>query len=142
MSLEETPALDAAPIVVIDTSAIVAIISPELDALSLIERAISYEQRLIAAATWLEAAIVCEGKLPLGGRRFDRLVSDMRIEIVPVTRDQVTIARAAHQTYGKGRGSRAQLSYGDCFSYALAKQLDAPLLFKGADFAHTDIASA
>ena len=128
--------------VVIDTSAIVGILRDEPDAAALIKRAISFERRVMAAPTWLEAAIVCESKNPSGRALFDRLVKQLRMEVQPFTVAQAAIARKAYRKFGKGRGSKAQLSFGDCFSYALAKHLGAPLLFKGNDFGHTDVMPA
>lgn len=125
-------------VVVIDTSAVVAILRDEPEAAALIERALSYARRVIAAPTWLEAAIVCEGKNAAGSEFFDRVVGRLGLEVLPFTPDQASIARQAYRNYGKGRGSPARLSYGDCFAYALARHLGAPLLFKGDDFTHTD----
>jgi ribonuclease VapC len=128
--------------VVIDTSAIVAILRSEPEATDLFERAMAYDRRAMATPTWLETAIVCEGRNALGGDIFDQFVSQLRIEVLPFTQEQAAIARQAYRKYGKGRGSPAKLSYGDCFAYALAQDLGAPLLFKGEDFVHTDIAIA
>jgi ribonuclease VapC len=127
--------------VVIDSSVIVAVFRKEPDATALFERAARYERRVISAATWLESAMVCEGKIEFGGGpRFDEIVLALSIEIVPVTAEQAELGREAFKRFGKGRRTNASLSFGDCFSYALAKCLDAPLLFKGNDFAQTDIA--
>jgi ribonuclease VapC len=76
-----------------------------------------------------------------GLRDFDLFIAAAGIELIPVDADQAQIAREAFRRYGKGR-SPAGLNYGDCFSYALAKATGLPLLFKGADFARTDIESA
>lgn len=128
--------------VVIDSSAIVAILRDEPDAIDLLTRATSYGRRVISAATWLEAAIVCESKTPRGGNYFDQITAKLAIEIIPFTPTQAKIARDAFRRYGKGRQAKARLSYGDCFAYALAKQLQAPLLYKGNDFAQTDLQPA
>jgi ribonuclease VapC len=126
--------------VVIDSSAIVAVFQKESDALTLYQRAARYDRRVMSAATWLESAMVCEGKLEFGGgARFDEIMEALSIEIVPVTAEQARIARAAFRRFGKGRQAGASLSFGDCFVYALAKELAAPLLFKGNDFAQTDL---
>lgn len=73
---------------------------------------------------------------------FDALVHDVGASIVPVTESLARSARTAYRRYGKGSGHKAALNYGDCFSYALAAERATPLLFKGTDFAHTDIAIA
>jgi ribonuclease VapC len=137
------PAVSSLPAaVVIDSSAIVAILRDEPDAIELSARATSYSRRLISAATWLESAIVCESKTLRGGEYFDQIVAKLEIEIVPFTATQAQLARDAFKRYGKGRQSKARLSYGDCFVYALAKEFGAPVLFKGDDFAQTDITAA
>jgi ribonuclease VapC len=78
----------------------------------------------------------------LSSRQFDDLLRRADVEIVPVTADQAKIARAAFRDFGRGSGHAAGLNYGDCFVYALAKDLDEPLLFKGDDFIHTDVEPA
>jgi ribonuclease VapC len=104
-------------------------------------RAIAAEpRRLLSAVSALEAAIVIETKKgPPGGRELDLLIHRAGIEVVPMTADQVDLAREAYRRFGKGRHP-AGLNLGDCCAYALARQSGAPLLFKGSDFARTDIA--
>jgi ribonuclease VapC len=132
-----------APEVVVDSSAIVAIFRNEADAHEMVARLSGYRRRVISAATWLEAAMVCEGKEDLGGgATFDRIVAALALEIAPVDAEQVRIGRTAFIRFGKGRHAKASLSYGDCFAYALAKHRGVPLLFKGNDFANTDIEPA
>jgi ribonuclease VapC len=115
----------------------------EPDAEHLLERAASYQRRVMSASTWLECAMVCEGKTDHGGgQRFDEIIAALKIEVVPFSPDQAIVARTAFKAYGKGRQAKASLSFGDCFAYALAKDLGAPLLFKGNDFARTDIPAA
>lgn len=96
----------------------------------------------MSVANWLEAAMVIESR---GGKataaRFDRMIEVEGIELVELTRHQAILAREAWQRFGKGR-NKAALNYGDCFAYALAKNRDEPLLFKGNDFLHTDIEPA
>ena len=77
-----------------------------------------------------------------GETDFVGIVSDLGIEIIPLSLEQASLAFEAFKRFGKGRGAKASLNFGDCFAYALAKELEAPLLFKGNDFAHTDIVSA
>lgn len=124
---------------VIDTSAIVAIALNENDAAD-IERLIADDPiRLISAATVLEATMVIETRLgDAGGREFDLWLVKIGAEIVAVDAGQADAARRAWRRYGKGRHA-ASLNYGDCFSYALALSRSEPLLFKGRDFAKTDI---
>ncbi len=127
---------------VIDTSAIVAIALNEADA-ALIEGRIADDPvRLISAATVLEATIVIEARLgDAGGREFDLWLLKIAAEIVAVDAEQAEAARRAWRRYGKGRHPAA-LNYGGCFSYALALTRGEPLLFKGQDFAGTDIHQA
>jgi ribonuclease VapC len=76
---------------------------------------------------------------PIATRKFDDFIREANISIEPVTEVQARIARAAYRDFGKGSGHPARLNFGDCFAYALAKESGEPLLFKGGDFAHTDI---
>ena len=124
---------------VIDTSAIVAIALNEPDAAELEVRIADDPLRLISAATVLEATVVLETRLgDAGGREFDLWLLKIGAEIVPVDAEQADAARRAWRRFGKGRHAAA-LNYGDCFSYALALTRGEPLLFKGKDFAKTDV---
>jgi ribonuclease VapC len=124
---------------VIDTSAIVAIALNEPDAPEIEVQIADDPVRLISAATVLEATMVIETRLgDAGGREFDLWLLKISAEIVPVDAGQVDIARRAWRRYGKGHHAAA-LNYGDCFSYALAMARGEPLLFKGKDFAKTDV---
>ncbi len=127
---------------VLDTSAIIAILFDEADALAF-ARAIEAEPvRRISAATLLETAIVVEARHGLAGaEKLDQFLSAARLQVAPVTEEQSAIARLAFRDYGKGRHPAA-LNYGDCFSYALAQSASEPLLFKGNDFAQTDVKKA
>ena len=130
-------------VVVIDSSAIVAIFLAESDANELFARAMRYERRVMSASTWLECAIVCEGKVDRGGgERFDGIADALNLEVLPFSPEQAVLAREAFKRYGKGRQAKASLSFGDCFAYALANDLNAPLLYKGNDFAQTDVRAA
>ena len=130
--------------VVLDSSALVAIFKAETDGRRTVERIGSSQRKVLSAATWLEAAIVCESASAHsgGGADLDQLVSDLGVEIISVTPEQAALAFEAFKQFGKGRGTKAALNFGDCFVYALAKELGAPLLFKGRDFAHTDLQPA
>jgi ribonuclease VapC len=126
---------------VIDTSALIAILSLEPEAARLAQAIEADATRLISAATLLEAGIVMEARLgSAGGTELDLLVAKAGLVIEPVTADQSAIAREAWRRFGKGR-HMAGLNFGDCCSYALARITGEPLLFKGADFANTDIAA-
>ena len=124
---------------VIDTSAVLAILLDEPESPE-IRRAIEDDPlRLMSSATLLETSIVIEARFgDHGGRELDLLLHTAQVEIVPVDREQAEIARDGYRAYGKGR-HRAALNFGDCFSYALARTTGEPLLFKGDDFAHTDV---
>jgi ribonuclease VapC len=127
---------------VIDTSAVVAILFEEVDRVrfaTAIERA---SIRLMSAVTRVELSLVVEGrKLDAGRRILERFLSMTEAEIVAVTPDQAMLAIDAFRTYGKGR-HRAGLNIGDCFTYALARATGEALLFKGNDFSQTDVRSA
>jgi ribonuclease VapC len=99
--------------------------------------------RRISAANFVEAAVVIDASRdPIASRAFDDLVREARLIIEPVTEDQARIAREAYRDFGKGSGHPAGLNFGDCFAYALARCVSDTLLFKGNDFAHTNIKSA
>lgn len=124
---------------IVDTSALIAIIRNEPEATSF-EKLILSESSTISAVNMLEAAIVVDSSRdPVATRQFDEYVKLTRIIVAPVTAEQVSIARAAYRDFGKGSGHPAQLNFGDCFAYALAKQTGEPLLCKGNDFRHTDL---
>jgi len=129
--------------VVVDSSAFVAIFKGEVDGVRLAERITSYKRRVMSAATWLESAMVCESAAQhSGGTDFAEIVAELGVVIMPFTPEQAQLALEAFKRFGKGRGANASLNFGDCFVYALAKELHAPLLFKGNDFAKTDIEPA
>jgi ribonuclease VapC len=124
---------------VIDSSAIIAVLLNEANAAQIAEAIDSGSQRLLSAASLLEASIVIESrKGEAAGRELDLLIYRAAIEVVAVDQDQVEIARIAWRRYGRGRHP-AGLNYGDCFSYALARSRGLPLLFQGEDFSRTDI---
>lgn len=124
---------------VIDTSAVAAILFDEPDAAVLEGKIADDPVRLMSAATFLEATIVVEARLGgAGGREFDLWLHRAEIEILGVDAAQADLARRAWRRFGRGRHP-AGLNYGDCFSYALAATRDEPLLFKGDDFTKTDV---
>ena len=126
---------------VIDTSALLAILNNEPDAVAF-EAAVETDPiRLMSVGTYLETAIVVESrKGEAGGRELDLWLHRAEVELVPVDVEHADLARSAYRRYGKGR-HLAGLNYGDCFAYALAKSSAEPLLFKGEDFSQTDVAS-
>lgn len=127
---------------VVDTSALIAVLNGE-PGWQRIEAAMLASRRLaISAATLVEASIVADSKRqPDGMAELDLLLDELRIEIIPVTRQHSELARSAYRQFGKGRHP-AGLNFGDCFSYALARALGEPLLFVGNDFGKTDIEGA
>ena len=128
---------------IVDTSAVIAILRDEQDAASYAKAIADAGIRRISAANYVETAAVIDGSRdPVASRRLDDLLREARFVIEPVTESQARIAREACRDFGRGSGHAAHLNLGDCFAYALAKVLDEPLLFKGDDFIHTDVASA
>jgi ribonuclease VapC len=129
--------------VIIDTSALIAILRAEPDANAFAEAIEAATTRRMSAANFLEAAVVIDSaRDPVVSRRFDELCAAAEIQIEPVTEQQARTAREAYRDFGKGSGHPAGLNFGDCFAYALAKDTGEPLLFKGKDFVHTDLAPA
>ena len=127
---------------VIDTSAIVAVLFGEADASHFEAAMVRADRRLISAATRVELSCVVEGRKGDAGRAaLEAFLKLLDPEIVALTSPQADIAVDAFRRFGKGR-HRAGLNIGDCFAYALARHADEPLLFKGDDFGHTDIVSA
>jgi ribonuclease VapC len=127
---------------VIDTSALVAILQDEPERRAFNEAIEAAPSCRISAATLVEASIVFEARHGADGvRELDLFVAAAAIQIVPVDAEQALAARDAFRRYGKGRHA-AGLNFGDCFSYALAQVLGEPLLFKGTDFPRTDVAAA
>ena len=124
---------------VLDTSALLVILFDEPEAPAF-EAAIEGEGvRLLSAASLLEAGIVVEARYgPKGGRELDELIRTAAIDVVSVTPEQAELGRRTFRRFGKGRHP-ASLNYGDCFSYALSRLSGEPLLFKGSDFAQTDL---
>jgi len=125
---------------VIDTSALIAILAQEPEAQLFSERIERDAVRLLSAANYVETSIVTAGKTGLQGiDDLEKLLGLMRTELVPVTAAQARSAAQAHLRFGQGHHP-ARLNFGDCFAYALAMECGEPLLFKGEDFAQTDVA--
>ncbi len=125
--------------VVIDTSALLAILLGEPERGKFLQLLSESETRLLSAANALETAIVVESRRgDAAGRELDLFLHRTRIEIVAVDAEQFSIARFAWRKFGKGRHPAA-LNFGDCFAYALTKTSSEPLLAKGEDFRRTDL---
>jgi len=129
--------------IVLDTSALVAILTDEPERRAFNEAIENAPGRLMSAATLLEAKMVLFARYGGAGvNALDAFLRQADIRIEPVTAAQAEIAFEAFRRFGRGTGHAAHLNYGDCFSYALARENAAPLLFKGGDFEHTDLEKA
>jgi len=128
---------------ILDTSALIAILRYEPEASAFAKAVEQAEESAISAVSYVEAAALIDGsKDPIASRLFDELLQEAQITIEPVTEAQARIARQAYRDFGKGSKHPAKLNFGDCFAYALAKAKGEALLFKGRDFAHTDVKRA
>lgn len=128
---------------IVDSSVVIAILRQEADAQEFSEAMEAATSCRISAASFFEAAIVIDSRRDaLASREFDSIFAANDIEICTVDERQARIAREAYRDFGKGSGHPAKLNFGDCFAYALAKARNEPLLFKGKDFAHTDVRPA
>jgi ribonuclease VapC len=130
--------------VILDTSAVIAILADEAEGHQFREVISTASLVRISAAGYLEAAIVLDSRSgPRGlSPELDLFVSWARATVEPISSAQARIARQAHRDYGRGSGHPARLNFGDCFSYALSKDTGEPLLFKGDDFSRTDVVPA
>ncbi len=129
--------------IVVDTSAVIAVLLGEPEATALADVLASGEKVALSTGTALEMALVAQAKWGFpGAARLDSFLGELPLIYVPVDTGHLRLAREAHGRYGRGTGHPARLNFGDCFSYALARALEAPLLFKGDDFIHTDVRSA
>ncbi|MFV0336308.1 MAG: type II toxin-antitoxin system VapC family toxin [Tropicimonas sp.] len=132
---------------IVDASAIIAIMFEEVEAPDCMAALQRDDERLISAVNYVEAGTVMAGRIRSGDRHeaiadLDAFLTDFRISIAPTDEDLARAAMRARLDYGKGFGTRGGLNFGDCFAYALAKRHSAPLLYIGDDFALTDIQSA
>jgi len=124
---------------VIDTSALIAILTRELSAERLAAAIDQDTRRLVSAVTVVELSLVMMGRYgEAGDVQIDRLLTGIVATVVPVGEGQVSLARDAALRFGRGR-HLAALNFGDCFSYALSVESGEPLLFVGNDFTHTDV---
>lgn len=128
---------------IIDTSALVAILRDEPERMAFADAIVQDPLPRMSAANYLEVGVVVDGRRnPTLSRLVDSVIAEGDIAIEPVTARQALIARAAYRDFGRGSGHPARLNFGDCFAYALAKDTGEELLFKGDDFIHTDIRPA
>jgi ribonuclease VapC len=128
---------------IVDSSAIVAVIKREPDWLALSDCMDAAATVRMSAASYLETAIVLDSRRDsVMSAKLDDVIEEVEIVIQPVTVTQAKIARKAYYDYGKGSGHPASLNFGDCFTYALAREKREPVLWKGDDFGHTDLRSA
>ncbi|MFL0577748.1 type II toxin-antitoxin system VapC family toxin [Dietzia sp. 179-F 9C3 NHS] len=127
---------------IVDTSVFVAILRREPERDDFLERLASSPSASVSAGSLVELTAVIENRRPDLSAAADLLLDGLGIVAEPFTVQQSRIARQAYRTYGRGSGHPAKLNLGDCFSYALAKELDLPLLYKGDDFSHTDVTPA
>ena len=128
---------------IIDSSALVAILRGEPEQAAFGEIIVRAGGGRLSAASYLETAIVIDkARDPVTSRALDPFLAASGIAIEPVTPDQARIARDAYRDFGKGSGHAAQLNFGDCLTYALAADKGEPVLFKGDDFSHTDLEAA
>jgi ribonuclease VapC len=124
---------------VLDTSALLAILQDEPERRRFNEAIEVANSRLVSVASFVELSIVLEARYGAEGvRQLDRFLEHAGVEMVPVDENQGRVARQAFARFGKGHHA-AGLNFGDCFSYALARSLDEPLLYKGDDFSRTDV---
>ena len=132
--------------IVVDSSAVIAIFRQEDDAEGYARRIATDDDPIMSTANLVETSIVLRGLKKIAPQKAERWLDDFvkaaGIRIEPVTLDQAYAARSAHLQFGKGTGHSAALNYGDCFAYALAKAMNASLLCKGNDFPLTDIGIA
>ncbi len=126
---------------IVDSSAMLAVIQGEADATACAELLIQEDCR-VSVANWLEASIVVDNRSVSTQRDFEDLRTVAGIALEPVTAEQAQIAREAYRRYGRGSGHPAKLNFGDCFAYALAVITGERLLFVGDDFSATDILPA
>lgn len=128
---------------IVDSSAVVAILRGEPASDDLVHRILTARGVRMSAASYLETGIVIDRlRDPVLSRRFDELLDELQVEVVEVTAQQARVAREAYRDFGKGTGHPAALNYGDCFSYALAATAGEPLLYQGDDFSRTDVRPA
>lgn len=129
--------------IVVDTSALIAVFEDEPERQQFSSIIANADRRLVSTVTLLGAGMVARGRRgAVGLAAMQAIIEQAEIEVVPFESGHLALALDAFERYGKGLNPAARLNLGDCCSYALAKSLGAPLLFKGNDFVHTDIVAA
>jgi ribonuclease VapC len=128
--------------VIVDTSAIMAIVLDEPESDGFLRKIAMAPVRRISVGTWIELGVVVERRHPAKAYVVDKLLRSGSFLFEPVSIEQAEIARTAYRSFGQASGHPARLNFGDCFAYALARATGEPLLYKGSDFAQTDIAAA
>ena len=129
--------------IVVDTSALIAILNKEPERDRFLDILANEDRPMLSAVTYYETMLIASARR--GTANLDdlaQILETIEAEIVPFDADQARAAQAAYMRYGKGIDPAARLNLCDCVAYALAKQLAVPLLYKGSDFAATDVASA
>lgn len=127
---------------IVDTSAIMAILLGEDEALNFVTAMADADKCCVSAGSWIEiAAVLTRRKADLSGA-LQELMEKSDLQIMPVDLQQAHVGHDAYRRYGRGSGHAANLNFGDCFAYALSRATGEPLLFKGDDFIHTDVAVA
>ncbi len=129
---------------IVDTSALIAVMREEPEAATFLEKMENATDTLkMSAGNWLEAGIIADSEeAGTASLLLDNIAERLSLQIIEVTVEHAQIARKAYRVFGRGRGHKAKLNYGDCFAYALAIESGEPLLFKGNDFSQTDVAIA
>jgi ribonuclease VapC len=129
--------------VVLDTSALLAILFAEPEAERMVAALAAADRRLVGVPTLVEAAAILLARKGAAGEiALDALRQRLGVEVVPMTPEAATLARGAYQRFGKGVGAPGVLNYGDCLAYGVAMAVGEPLLFKGDDFSRTDVVAA
>lgn len=128
---------------VLDSSALIAILAGEPEAGAFLDAIAAADVRLVGAPTLVEAAAVMVARHgPAGDVAIDALLTRLGLEVVPMSAEAAAAARSAYARWGRGVGSPGVLNFGDCLAYGVARAADQPLLFKGDDFTRTDVVSA
>jgi ribonuclease VapC len=128
---------------IVDASAVLAVLLREPEGPAFLARIMDDPEPKMSVINWMEVAIRVERQgVPESVTAFDSLIEELGVVLIPVDAQQALTARRAYRLYGKGSGHPAQLNLGDCFAYAAAVSSGEPLLFKGEDFARTDVTPA
>lgn len=127
---------------IVDTSAIMAIALEEAESEPFLLRIARAPLRRISVGTWIELGVVVQRGHPAKAYVVDKFLRGGNFIMESVSVEQAEIARTAYREFGEASGHHARLNFGDCFAYALARATGEPLLFKGDDFAHTDVTPA